>query len=110
MIPSVREGASRRRDWESPGRGVPLLVVSDFGVGTPLEDEGFADPAEWLAFARRVAEAGGSTVAVTPFAPRRWPAALTRPMTFVHWSERTTARQAARALRESARGGARAHE
>ena len=105
----VRDGASRRAH-QPPGRGVPVLIVSDFGIGTPVEDDGFVDTAEWLSFSGDIAQAGCWVVALTPFAPRRWPAALTGAMTFVHWSERTTARQVARALRESRRGGTKAYE
>lgn len=100
----VRQKASRRRGYLPPGRGAPALVVSDFGIGTPIEEDGFADAAEWLSFVRGVDRAGCRVVALTPFAPRRWPAALARAVTFVHWSEQTTARQVARAVREASQG------
>jgi hypothetical protein len=50
-----------------------------------------------------VRAAGCHPVGLVPYAPSRWPPALTRLLTFVHWSERTTARQVMRALRETRR-------
>ena len=39
-------------------------------------------------------------VALAPIGPK-WPPALARRISFVHWSERTTARQIGRALRDA---------
>lgn len=97
----VRQRASSRRAYQSPSSGTPVLVVSDFGIGAPIEDDDFANVIEWLLFVRDVARAGCRVVALTPFAPRRWPAPLARAVTFLHWSENTTARQVARVVREA---------
>jgi len=86
---------------------VPVLVLSDFALTTASDDADGATTAEWLAFAADVRAAHGHPVALAAQAPSRWPAVLTRAMTFVHWSERTTARQVMRALRESRHLGAR---
>jgi hypothetical protein len=92
----------RRTPWRPPGLGVPVLVVSDFTVTTPVYDADYAILREWLEFAEAVVAAGCHPIGLIPYPPSRWPSALTRAMTFVHWSERTTARQIMRALRESA--------
>jgi len=93
-------GTGKTEAWHPPVRGVPVLVVSDFGIGTPLEDEGHAATGEWLAFARRARALGNPVVALCPFSPLRWPPALAGAMSFVHWSERATAGQVQRATRK----------
>jgi len=107
--PAASEGRRRgvwakggsRMPWPAPGRGVPVLVVSDFALAPPLDDGDCATVGEWLQFARQVRAALCHPVALVPYPPSRWPPALVRVMGFVHWSERTTARQVMRALRES---------
>jgi hypothetical protein len=82
---------------------MPVLIASDFGIGTPPEDDAPASVSEWTAFARRVLASGCPLMALVPFAPQRWPQRLARIIDFVHWSERTTARQVVRVLRERQR-------
>jgi hypothetical protein len=95
---------SRPVAWRAPGRGVPILLVSDFTISTVVDDEtDFATIEEWQEFARDVLAAGCYPVGLVPYSPSRWPPALARFITFVHWSERTTARQVMRALRETRR-------
>jgi hypothetical protein len=114
--PSARE--SRRRGvsvgprarpnpWRSPGPGVPVLIVSDFALSAMVGDDvDNATAAEWHEFAGDVLAAGCHPVGLVPYPPSRWPPALARAITFVHWSERTTARQVLRALRETRRSAA----
>lgn len=94
----------RPEPWRSPGRGVPVLIVSDFTLATRTDDDvAYATVGEWEEFVRDVLAAGCHPVGLVPFPPSRWPATLGRLLTFVHWSERTTARQLLRALRETRR-------
>ena len=98
----VRDPAGgARRAWRPPPLGTPVVIVSDLGIGAPIDDDEAADSAEWLGFAATVRSAGCRAIAWVPFAPARWPAALTRELTLMHWCERTTARQVVRALREA---------
>jgi len=111
--PSARDGqrrgvsrAPRERPerWRSPGRGVPVLIVSDFTLAPRTDDEvDYATVGEWEEFVRDVLSADCHPVGLVPYPPSRWPPALGRLLTFVHWSERTTARQSMRALRETRR-------
>jgi hypothetical protein len=94
------QAVTRRARWRPPIAGASVLVVSDFGIVSALDDVDDLDPEEWRVFAEQTAAAGCSAVALVPFAPGRWPPDLTRMMRCVHWSERTTARQIVRALRE----------
>jgi hypothetical protein len=79
-----------------------VAVVSDLGIGSVVDLEASV-LSEWLAFCEIARAAGCPPIALVPFGPQRWPEALARRLTFVHWSERTTVRQIARAMRESAR-------
>jgi len=90
---------SERKGWEPPARGAPVVVVSDVGL-TRSMDLDSASVSEWQAFARVVREAVCPLVALAPIGPK-WPPALARRISFVHWSERTTARQIGRALRDA---------
>lgn len=91
-----------RRAWRAPARGMPVLVVSDFAASPAVDDdEDVATPGEWLQFARQVRADFCHPVALTPYPPSRWQPALARLLSFVHWSERTTARQVMRAVREA---------
>ena len=97
--------ASRPFAWRPPGRGVPVLIVSDFTLCPASRDEvDYASGDEWQEFIGDVLAANCHPVGLVPYAPGRWPPALAAMLTFVHWSERTTARQVMRALRETRRG------
>jgi hypothetical protein len=89
------------RTWRPPAAGIPVLVVSDLGLGGERFDEDRAGVDEWLSFAAAAGAAGHRPIALVPYEATRWPAALQRAMTLVHWSERTTAAAVRRALRES---------
>src|SRR6478609_8769549 len=90
--------------WQPPPRGMPVLVVSDFGVsGSPLDDAR-AGSDEWQRFAAAVRGENHQLIGLTPFAPSRWPVALNDLVRFVHWSERTSASAVNRSAREGRRG------
>jgi hypothetical protein len=79
---------------------VPVLVISDVTMAPSLEDDA-ATLDEWMQFAVDVRAAMCRLVALTPYPPDRWPPALARWISFVPWTENTTARQVMRALREA---------
>lgn len=86
--------------WLPPARRAPVVILSDFGL-TRIARVDRSSVFEWLRFASDVRAAGCSLIGLVPLGPERWPPALAARVTFVHWSERTTARQIARARRES---------
>jgi hypothetical protein len=97
------ESESRYRAWRPPPRGVPLLVVTDLGIGGPMLDRDRPTIAEWLAFSYRVREAGCNIVAFVPYEATRWPRRLLSTMRLIHWSERTSVGAVRRALRDARR-------
>jgi len=100
--PSRGCGAGPRSSWDAwrpPAARTPVLAITDLGLGgSILDDEGGA-PQEWLDFAARVKAAGCPFSALVPYAADRWPPRLSGAVEILHWSERTTARQAAHARR-----------
>jgi len=99
-----QRGAGRvREEWTRytpPAAGVPVLVLSDFGIGaSPLG----ASTAEWLEFARLLREARCPAIGIVPYPPQRWPAALAQAMTLVQW-DRLHARAARAAMRLARKG------
>ena len=102
--PSRGAGSGAREQWsawEPPPAGTPILAVTDLGIGSTPFDEDRASTAEWLRFAQRVRSEGFVLLALVPYEARRWPAALARAMTLLHWSERTTVGEVRRALRRT---------
>jgi hypothetical protein len=91
------------RDWRPPLAGVPVLVVTDLGIGGGPLDDDRAEPYEWRRFASRVQAEGHSLLGLVPYEPPRWPPMLVRAMTLIHWSERTTAGDVQHALAEAGR-------
>jgi hypothetical protein len=89
--------------WTPPPPGTLVAIVSDFGIGGPLIDDEKAAPTEWLAFIGRVRRGGHPTIGFVPYEARRWPTAIARSLTLIHWSERTTVGEIRRALRETYR-------
>jgi hypothetical protein len=94
------ESESSYRAWRPPPRGVPLLAVTELGIGGPMLDPERPTTAEWLAFAHCVREAGYDMVVFVPYEATRWPRRLQSTMKLIHWSERTTVGAVRRALRD----------
>jgi hypothetical protein len=89
--------------WTLPPSGTLVAIISDFGIGGPLIDDERASAAEWLAFIGRVRRGGHASIGFVPYEARRWPPAIARSLTLIHWSERTTVGEIRRALRETYR-------
>jgi len=106
--PGRGTGAGTRDDWTAwrpPAAGVPVLIVSDFGIGGPAAAEDRADPSEWLDFIRPAHASGHPLVGLVPCEARRWPPLIARAMTLIHWSERTTVGEVRHAMRDASRAG-----
>jgi len=87
--------------WRAARPGTPLVVVTDLGISGPAVNADRADVGEWLRFAQLVRESGSELIALVPFEAGRWPPALARAMTMIHWSERTNVGAVRRARHES---------
>lgn len=88
-------------DWSAPPPGTPVLAVTDVGLGGSPLDPDCSTPDEWLRFAHHVRDEGCALFALVPWEASRWPPALTRAMTLLHWSERTTVGEVRRAVRRA---------
>jgi hypothetical protein len=102
--PSRGAGTGTRDEWKAwtaPAQGTPVVAVTDVGIGGAPLDEDRANTAEWLEFAHHVRAQGCVLIALVPYEARRWPPALTRGMTMIHWCERTTVGSVRRAVRDA---------
>jgi hypothetical protein len=91
----------RWTDWRPPPPGTPVLAVTDAGLGGSPLDPAWASPDEWLEFAHHVRDEGSDLFALVPWQASRWPPALARAMTLLHWSERTTVGEVRHAVRRA---------
>jgi hypothetical protein len=101
--PSRGVGTGSRGEWLpwlSNRPGTPVVVVTDLAIGGPVLDPDRATVSEWLRFAWRVREAACELIALVPYEAGRWPPALARAMTVIHWSERTSVGSVRRARHE----------
>jgi hypothetical protein len=89
------------KPWTGTHPGTPVVVVTDLGIGGPAADRDRATTSEWLKFARRVRESGCELIALVPYEAGRWPPVLSRAMTVIHWSERTSVGSVRRARHEA---------
>lgn len=102
--PDRGAGAGPRKEWtpwKPPPVGMPVLAVTDLGIGGPILDDDRAIPGEWIRFAGSVRAKGHPLLALVPYEALRWPPRLSRAMTLIHWSERTTAGEIRRAMRDA---------
>ena len=99
-------GAGTRSTWKAwkpPPKGIPILAVTDLGIGGPMFDEDRPSAGEWLRFTLLARILGHRLIALVPYEALRWPPILARVMSIIHWSERTTAGQVRRAIRDARR-------
>ncbi|HEX2827441.1 MAG TPA: pentapeptide repeat-containing protein [Burkholderiales bacterium] len=78
-------GDEAEAPYEAPPPGMPVLILSDFGIGRPLYAPRRGTPEQWRAFAERLRERGSRVIALVPHEPRRWPSILRSVVEFVHW-------------------------
>jgi hypothetical protein len=82
--------AGTRRSWR-PQSGRPIVLATNLGIGAPAASGDYAGPRAWRAFARTACRAGCPVVVFLPLTPARWPIALARRFTLIHWDPRTRA-------------------
>jgi hypothetical protein len=75
--------------------------VTDLGIGGTALDDDHPTPGEWLQFAYQSRREGHLLLALVPYEATRWPPKLSRIMTLIHWSERTTVGAVRRAMRDA---------
>ena len=95
-------GAGARKKWSQwhpPGRGTPVIALTDLGIGGPIFEPERGQTDEWLKFALQLKGFGNPLAALVPYSANRWPIQLTKVMLLLHWSERASARQVMHARR-----------
>ena len=101
-VPARGAGTGPRWTWEDyqpPGPGTRVLVLSDFGLGAPLWYARGGDTAEWRLFVHRLRRQGCDAVALVPVPAGRWPGWLTALMPLICWDRSTTVSTVIAALR-----------
>jgi hypothetical protein len=94
--PDLDVGLSR---WRTQRPATPVLIVSDFSIGTRADHEEWIPPHRWCEFADELRARGADVVGLIPYAPARWPPHLSTSISCVPWSERTTAGAVRRIVR-----------
>jgi len=77
--------------YSFPVSPVPILLVSDLGIRVSTLATDFVSPGEWVAFAQDATKAHCPVVALVPYPPHRWPAAVTEEIITLEWDRNTTA-------------------
>jgi hypothetical protein len=80
-----------RTGYRPPEPGRPVLLLTDFGIGGPLDDPRRAVRDEWEEFAAVVTRAGCGIAALCPYPPERRPDWVSRLCPVIHWDRATTA-------------------
>lgn len=95
--PTRGTGHGSKSEWKDylthhlPRPGTVLLLLTDLGIGRPEGLRARAGVQEWLAFTGTVRKRGCPVVALVPYPPARWPAALRKQMTIIQWDRPTSA-------------------
>ena len=83
--------------YEPPAPGIPVLLLTDLGIGGGGTRRRWPRREHLVALARRLAAQGSPTLALVPYPPNRWPAGLDRSIALVFWDRRTTISEVRRA-------------
>ncbi|MCP5310191.1 hypothetical protein [Cognatazoarcus halotolerans] len=84
--------------WQPPQPGVPVIAVSDLGLGAPADHLARASVQEWLELAGQLAARGSRLTVLSPWPRARVPAALAERIALVEWDRPTSAAQVRRLL------------
>lgn len=77
--------------YEPPEPGVPVLVLTDLGIGGPGASQTPSSEREWFALHDVLRPRGSRLVALVPYNEERWPRRLAQKLTIVRWDRATTA-------------------
>lgn len=86
-------GPGSRWTWEEynpPSPAVPVVVVTDLGIGGPRFFRERSRVWEWQALAGLLDRRGSRMIAFVPYPHGRWPQALVGSVTIVPWDRSTT--------------------
>jgi hypothetical protein len=95
--PTRAAGHGSKSEWKNylthhlPKPGTVVLLLTDLGIGRPEGLRARAGAQEWLAFTDAVRKRNCPVVALVPYPPARWPAALRKQMTIIQWDRPTSA-------------------
>ncbi|GAA3951945.1 hypothetical protein [Actinoplanes auranticolor] len=95
-------GPGRRSTWNDyapPESGRPVLLLTDFGIGGDPASVRRAEQGEWLAFFDLLRRHRCGSVALVPYPPARWPAALRARCAMLAWDRKVTVSHARAAVR-----------
>ncbi|MCP4340058.1 MAG: hypothetical protein GY799_14500 [Desulfobulbaceae bacterium] len=87
-------------EYRPPQPGVPVVAVSDLGLGAPDTHINSSRPDEWLALARLLAARDSALAVLVPWPRERIPSRLRRSLAIVEWDRLTSATRARRLLEQ----------
>ncbi|HVG24519.1 MAG TPA: hypothetical protein VND45_10220 [Thermoanaerobaculia bacterium] len=90
----------RRLDYTPPAVGVPVVLLTDFGIGVDTLATDRATTREWLEFLRSVRRTDSAIIAFVPYPRRRCPAAIAAAATIITWDRGTTLTRIRAAVRK----------
>ncbi len=79
-----------RRRYEYPPPGVPVVIISDFGISSEALPDVRPVLSEWLQLVRELRARGSSVVAFIPYERERWPRELAGSVVLVNWDRGAT--------------------
>lgn len=82
---SVYDSGGGRRAYEFPPAGVPVVIISDFGMSRETLPDVRPVLADWVQLLRELRARRSSVIAFVPYEPDRWPRELLSSAVFVHW-------------------------
>jgi hypothetical protein len=86
-------GTGGRRAWADyvlPEPQMPVLALTDLGIGGPPDRLVGDLVRDWLALAAQLDSRGSRLIVLVPYPPRRWPTQLARHLKVLHWDRPTT--------------------
>jgi hypothetical protein len=73
-------------DYEPPAEGVPVIALSDIGIGGPRDRIDAATAAEWIDFASLMRRRGSPALVLVPYPAARWPRDVAVALRLVEWN------------------------
>lgn len=86
-------------DYAPPPPRVPVLLVTDFGIGRDELSTDRATTQEWVEWMDEVRHAGCPIVAFVPYPRHRWPDPIAARATILQWDRTTSAGRVATSMR-----------
>ncbi len=90
----------KRMPYEPPPAGVPVVLVTDFGIGVDELATDRATGGDWVEFLRMVRHTGSRIIAFVPYPRQRCPYGVADVATIVEWDRRTSLTRIRAAVRQ----------